>query len=366
MRQKPICPNGRQHINLSQYAYDVVRNDALTFLGMLNISGFINTIIENTKDDSFDDIALIEEERILSELTDSSKSQKAYKPKQSEAEIIKKIAVAHQIHELNSFKNYPKDISLKIKLNKKLHNEFYPEGSDWFGDKYALSQGEYIKSIIESYSRKTYYERESVFYKEQIEDFNTIFATSDSERKILSITMKDGRKVFCKPYRLSEEHETHCHYLIGLFAKEGTSEYTIASTRLSRIAEIKTRGKSFGSGKITVRETKSIEKRIKESSIPYLLEKPEQYIVKLTKMGMTLYDYKFSERPVYDELISNDQDDSYTMRITATKRQMKNYFLAFGKEAIIISPSETKLWLKEKHIEAFNAYDSANYDNSPI
>ena len=235
----------------------------------------------------------------------------------------------------------------------------FSKESDWFGDKYSLSQGEYIKSIIEDYSRKTYYERESIFYKERIQAFNTIFATSESERKILSITMKDGRKSFCKPYRLSEEYETHCHYLIGLFAKEGTSEYTIASFRLSRIAEIKTRGKSFGSGRISGREIKNIEKRIKESSIPYLLGRPEQYIVKLTKMGMALYDYKFSERPVYDKLISDDQDESYTMQITATKRQITNYFLAFGKEAIIVSPKETALWLKEKHIDAFNAYDSS-------
>lgn len=75
-------------------------------------------------------------------------------------------------------------------------------------------------------------------------------------------------------------------------------------------------------------------------------------------MGMTLYDYKFSERPVYDELIVNDQDESFTMKITATKRQIKNYFLAFGKEAIIISPNETKIWLKEKYSDALYAYDS--------
>jgi hypothetical protein len=106
MRQKPICPNGRQHINLSQYAYDIVRNDALTFLGTLNISGFINKIIENTKDDSFDDIALIEEERIITELSYSSKSLKAYKLKQSEAEIIKKIAAAHRIYEMNTYMRY--------------------------------------------------------------------------------------------------------------------------------------------------------------------------------------------------------------------------------------------------------------------
>lgn len=358
MKQKATCPNGRQHINLSQYAYDVIRNDSLTFLGILNISGFINTIVENVKVDSFDDISLIEEERIKAELSDYSNSKKALILKQSELDIIHKIAVARFFHELNSSKKYQKNVSLKIKLNKKLHNEFYPNNSDWDGEKYNLSQGEYIKSIIEAYARKTYYERESVFYKERIEDFNTMLSTSDSEKKILSISLKDERKLYCKPYRLSEEYETSCHYLIGLFAKEGDSEFTIASIRLSRIAEIKARGKSFGSGKISGREIKSIEKRIKESGIPYLLGKPEQYIIKLTKMGMTLYDYKSSERPVYDELIFNDQEESYTMKITATRRQIKNYFLAFGKEAIIISPNETRLWLKEKYNDAFCAYDS--------
>ena len=74
MRSNPCCPEGRQHINLSQYAYDVVRNDSLNFLGTINISGFINTIIENSKLDSFDDLSLIEEERILDELTAHSRS----------------------------------------------------------------------------------------------------------------------------------------------------------------------------------------------------------------------------------------------------------------------------------------------------
>ena len=112
MRSNPSCPEGRQHINLSQYAYDVVRNDSLNFLGTINISGFINTIIEKSKLDSFDDLSLMEEERILDELTAYSRSGSTIRPTESELKIIKKIAAAHRYHILNSSNRYPNALSL--------------------------------------------------------------------------------------------------------------------------------------------------------------------------------------------------------------------------------------------------------------
>ena len=353
MKQKPISPNGRQHVNLSQYAFDIVRSDSLNFLGTLNNSGFINTIIENSSVDSFDELALIEEERIKTEL-----STYTSKPTEAEIKIIKKIASAHKFHVLNTLNEYPKNVTLKIKLNVKLHNKLYPTESEWFGDKYNLSQGEYIKSIIEEYARKTYFERESIFYKERIEELERYISAADNEKRILLITMKDGRKSYFKPYRLSEEYETNYHYLIGLSAEEGTSDYIIASLRLSRIADIKQKGRSIGSGKITKNEIRKINDRIKESGIPYLLGTPTQFTIRLTKMGMILYDYKYSQRPIYNEPLIKSQDDTYLMNITATERQIQNYFFAFGKEAVILSPNETQKWMAEKYNSASDLYTS--------
>ena len=76
MINKPQSPEGRQHISLSQYAYSIVRNDSLTFMGTINYSGFINRIVINSMLDSFDEPAYTEEERILSELTQYSKPGK--------------------------------------------------------------------------------------------------------------------------------------------------------------------------------------------------------------------------------------------------------------------------------------------------
>jgi len=361
MRSNPNSPEQRQHINLSQYAYDVVRNDSINFLGGINISGFINIIIENSKDESFDDLALIEEERILAELSEYSKSSSRFSATESELKAIRKIAAAHKNHILNSFKKYPKDKTLKIRLNNKSHNELYPENTEWYGTKYGISQGEYIKILVENYSRKTYYERECIIYKDRIEELHKNLSSIESEKRILSVAMKDGRKFNCKLYKLSEEHETHYHYLVGLFAKEKTSDYIIASFRLSRISEIKPHSRSFGSGKVTQNEKKRIESRIKNSSIPYLVGEPTEYVIKLSPLGMIMYDYNYSRRPVYED-IEDNHDGTFTMIIKATERQIKNYFFAFGKEALILSPDNMKEWMVQKYTDATNYYSFLQTD----
>lgn len=351
MSDNPTSPEQRQHINISQYAYDVIRNDSINFLGKLNISGFINTIVENTMTDSFDDYSLMEEDRIKDEL-------KAIGIKLSvdEEKTLKKIAEAHSYATILSHEKYHKDITLKIRLNQKIYKSFYPKKTEWFGKGYGLSQGAYIKILIEEYAKKTYYNRESIFFQKRIEELNSIIFAEESQKRILAITMKDGSRFFCKLYRLSEEYETRYHYLIGLFANEGTSDYKISSIRLSRIDEIKVRGRSLGSGSLSNNEIKRINKRIKDSSIPYLRGEPMQFKIKLTDLGMLLYDYIYSQRPLYKEPIKPNPDGTYTLKVEATERQIKNYFFAFGKEALIESPDETKKWMIEQHTNATDAY----------
>ena len=73
---------------------------------------------------------------------------------------------------------------------------------------------------------------------------------------------------------------------------------------------------------------------------------------------MTLYDSIYSQRPIYDAITDNG-NDTYTMIITATERQIQNYFFAFGKEALIISPNKTKDWMEEKLTAAIGAYSDS-------
>lgn len=354
-------PEKRQHVSLSQYAYNAICQDSIDFIGKINISGFICKIINNTRPESFESWALIEEERIIKEL-EASKARLT----SDNMEVVSAIADAHMRKRISAFKKHPKDIGFKIRLNIEAREFLYPDPdfNSWDGTKYGLSQNEYISAVIEEYARKTYYERESIYYKDEIDLLTKNLAVEASENKILTLVMKDNKKLHCKLYRLSEEYEAHYHYLIGKTSELNRSEYKIASIRLSRIAKI-AKTSSSSAGHLKKAEIKSIESKIEKCGVQYLLGEPAEYTVKLTTMGMILYNYIYSQRPIYSKLTEEDNISSennsecykYTLIITATERQIKNYFFAFGKEALVLSNNETTNWMKEKYASASEAYN---------
>lgn len=357
MNTYPQCPEGRQHINLSNYAYSIVRNDSQTFMGAINYSGFINRIVLNSMLESFDDLLSEESERISKELIHFTKLGRKTQLSETDCNMIKKIAVAHRNYQITSFTHYSKDVPLKIRLNKDLHDIFYPLQSGWSGIEYNISQGDYIKSLIEDYARKTIFDRESIFYKSIIGDFETILNASNENRQRILLTLSTGDRYILKPYRLSYDYEADYHYIVGMGAKDGSKEFVPASYRISRIEKYSLRSASSGSGKNTEKERKEIERKIKECGVPYILGNPAKHIVKLTHTGMNMYNSIFHQRPVY-ERIQKNEDKSYLLTFIATSRQITNYFFAFAQEAEIISPIETKTWMHNRYKSAFESYDN--------
>ena len=353
MNTKPLSPEGRQHISLSQYAYSIVRSDSLTFLGTINYSGFINRIVINSMLDSFDEPAYAEEERITKELTHYSKPGKTIRLNDDDREMVNKIASAHRNFSILSFRRYPKDISLKIRLNKDLHETMYPLHSDWEGSQFDLSQGDYIKLLVEEYARKTIYDRERIFFKLWIEDLGNYIDASDETRRRILLILSNGDRFTMKPYRLSYDYEADYNYIIGMAAKDGTKDFTPASFRISRIAKIVPRSISAGSGRITDREKK---RKIKDSGVSFIVGEPIEHKVKLTPQGLSMYNTIFHQRPIYDHIERID-DETVILTFTATIRQITNYFFTFAKEAEIISPIETREWMKNRYRSAYESYN---------
>ena len=77
--------------------------------------------------------------------------------------------------------------------------------------------------------------------------------------------------------------------------------------------------------------------------------------VKVTAQGLKLYNSIIQNRPIYTSIINND-DGGASLTFTSTALQITNYFFRFGKEAIILSPAETKNWMKERYNLAYSAY----------
>lgn len=357
MNTNPQCPEGRQHISLSHYAYSIVRNDSQTFMGVINYSGFINRIVLNSMPESFEELASSENERISNELTKYTKPGRITHLTDTDIETIDKISSAHRNFLISSFTRYPKDVPLKIRLNKELHDILYPLDAEWSGVRYKISQGDYIKSLIEDYARKTIFDRESIFYKTIIRDFENIINTANENRQRILLTLSTGAHFILKPYRLSYDYEADYHYIVGMGTKDGSKDFVPASYRISKIERYSPRSASSGSGKITEREKKSIEHRIKENGVSFILGEPTEHIVKLTPVGMNMYNSIFHQRPVY-ERIQKNEDGSCLLTFIATSRQITNYFFTFAQEAEIISPEETRAWMKKRYISAYESYDN--------
>ena len=348
MRKKPECLDHRQHISLSNYAYDIVVNDSIDFMGKKNMSGFINTIIANTKTDSIECLAETEFNRLKEVL-------KKEKLSQGEEDTIKRLAKAHMNSIIHPQEKYPKDKTLKIRLNNDMYDVFYESG-DWDGEKHGILPGDYIKLLVERYARMTYFERESVYYKDEIEKITTYI----KEQNLLKLTLKSGSKYYFKPYHLSKAYEANYHYLIGYSKAEGKDKYIIAPIRLSRIPKGKIK-KLSDSGKITKKEKEEIEKRIKLSGIAYALSEPEENVIKLTPDGYKTYKNKYHQRPLYKGNDPEpDEDGNYEMTITATDIQIENYFFEFRGEAIVISPEHTR-----KRMLEWYELSSQRYKNIP-
>ena len=357
MNTNPQCPEGRQHISLSNYAYSVVRNDSQTFMGVINYSGFINRIVLNSMPDSFEEVAYAESERISNELANYSKPGKTTHLTVADREIIDKIAAAHRNYRISSFTRYPKDVPLKIRLNTELHDILYPLHSDWSGIRYNISQGEYVKSLVEDYARKTIFDRESIYFKSRIEDLETILNTDNERKQRIMLTLSTGRRFILKPYRLSYDYEADYHYIVGMGTEDGKKNFIPVSYRISGIEKFSQRGASSGSGKLSEREKKDIERKIKECGISYMLGEPIEHIVKLTPLGMTMYNSIFHQRPVY-ECFQKNKDGSCLLTIIATNRQITNYFFTFANEAEIVSPEDTRKWMKNRYKSAFDSYNN--------
>ncbi len=304
----------RQHINLSQYAYDVILNDSLTLMGQKNISGFINLILSNCEETYY---------------TDKS---------------------------LNTRAPYPKDITLKVRLRNDIYDEYYPVTGEWAGARLNISQGELIKAIIEDYSRLPFFDRESIFYKRIIESINNHISLPDN-KGILPIHMIDGRKFYIKPYRISSDYEAPFHYLICLSSIEHNGDYRPASIRISRITKIDNQVTSYGTGIIKIKERKELERRIKENGVPYIIGDLQEFKIRLTPQGLDMYNTIFHQRPMYDTITRDN--NSFILVFHSTERQIENYFFPFAKEALILSPESTQNWMSTRYKEACESYNNS-------
>ena len=340
-------------ISLTRKALYTMSEDINTF-GIKNNSAFINIVFDNFKDEAKSSISLqLQQRRVeLEMLFANSNMDPALKKNlidkllsEKEDDLKKEIAQDNDDTQ-KDFSKYT-GIPHTYRINNK-NIEYLTE--DCSEEKYYNHAGQYICSIIKEYCSLPFIERERIIKKDTYE----IVEQACREKKILKIKAPINGKeqlFYVYPYKILPDLFHTQSYLVCYSRKSGKDESSkiVASFSMARLKMPTMLNQKFH---LNQKELKNIKKQLSDNSPAYLIGKPEQIAVRLSKKGKQNYQARLYSRPEKIDELSTD--DIYIFN--CTQQQIINYFFSFGKEAEIISPQDLRKRFMETYEKALNKY----------
>ena len=332
-------------IALSDRAKLTMAEDMDVF-GTPKAATFVNTVFNNFKEEARSSISLYLQQREI-------ELDRLFTGAKLDA-ISKKIAI-DQILTIEK-----KEIQSKIveysnsKGESKLYHindnnvEYLLEDCD--EDQYYKRPGLFIRSVIEEYCSLPFIKRERIYRK----DIYETIEKACTEKRILKIKANYYGKdqlFYVYPYKIVPDPFHTQAYLVcySRKAEDEEKDKIVASFSMARINSPTMLTKTFHLNK---QEINNIEMQIANYSPAYLIGRPEQISVLLTKKGKQSYQSRLYSRPEKIESLSND--DVYVF--DCTQQQIFNYFFSFGSDAEIISPESLRNRFKNTHEKALNKY----------
>ena len=350
----------KQHLNLSESAWEIIYNDISSFYGeegKQSFSGFLNRVFYNFYQDAGASVSL-RAQRLREELLELAKREKDILGDEKSAEPILSLLVSeYEKQALSTALSYPKGIGKKFRVNRQ--NLDVLRDIDC-ADMYSDSIGSYMKAIFEEYATLPQAKRESIFFKETIDLCNLAIA----RRNKLKITLAGrfstqkkesyARKFYLSPYAIVTDKSGFFNYLIGIseeIRKDGSlDERHISSFRISRIDKISIM--SSMSGFLSRQKIDEIENELQTKSPQYMAGDLEEIKVLFTDKGLELFERQMYLRPaIYTKIDKN----CYLFR--CTEMQAVHYFFKLGRDARIISPIHLRERLRGYYKDALAAYE---------
>lgn len=323
-------------------------NEDMDVFGTLKAATFINTVFANYKSEATSSISLylqqreIELDRLFTGAKLDTKNKKAAIDQILSAETKN---IMNRIFEYHARKGESKlyhinDDNVKYLLE------------DCDEQQYFRRPGLYIRSIIEEYCALPFIKRERIYRK----DIYETIERACTERRILKIKANYYGKdqlFYVYPYKIVPDPFHTQSYLVCYSRKaEGQEkDKIVASFSMARISSPTMLAKTFHLNK---HEISNIETQIANYSPAYLIGRPEQIKVKLTKKGKQSYQSRLYSRPEKIESLSSD--DIYVF--DCTQQQIFNYFFPFGADAEIISPEYLRNRFRNTYEKAIKQYST--------
>lgn len=315
-------------ISLSKKALSVIYEDMEIF-GEKKMTSFINKVMTNFHNSSIASVSeyLSKKKEELFSIFEHS----AIKDKEKEIVIGRLLEEEKRkaLDIINSFLSERGESKIYHINNSNI--EFLEEDCK-DADFYNQRPGQYIKCIMEEYSRLPFIERERIYRKEVFEIIENA-CKNHSLLKIKTYIDNKPQKVIVYPYKIMPDSQNTQLYLACFtrFEDEAVKEKKDASFSMARIPKPTVLNQTAFLSK---NDIEIIEKDIESLSVAYLLGENKEIRVRLTEQGKRIYSIKLFSRPSKDIYLSTNNE--YVFH--CTENQAFFYFYTFGAEAEIISP----------------------------
>lgn len=334
-------------ITLSDRARLTMREDMEVF-GTRRAATFINTVFGNYKNEAKSSISLYLQQREieLDRLFTGTKLDAISKRIAIDQFLsMEKKTITVKISEYSTLKGESKlyhinDSNVEYLLEDCDENQYYSR------------PGLYMRSVIEEYCSLPFIKRERIYRK----DIYEIIERACQEKRILKIKANYygmNQLFYVYPYKIVPDSFHTQSYLVCYSRKtdEKEKDKIIASFSMARINTPTMLTKIFHLNK---HEILNIESQISNYSPAYLIGKPEQIKVRLTKKGKQSYQSRLYSRPEKIESLSTD--DIYVF--DCTQQQIYNYFFSFGADAEVISPAYLRNRFINAHEKSLKQYNT--------
>ncbi|MDR0885203.1 MAG: WYL domain-containing protein [Clostridiales Family XIII bacterium] len=345
-----INDDHRQHINLSAHAWSVISDDIIYLEGpeASNVSGILNRIFNNYKDVSNASIGITLDK--LSDYYYNLFDGITGIPVESTSKLINTLIEDKKRELLDNVDKLVKSKALKFRINNDNFTYLTDDFSECVEDEYYPSIGKYLKAIFEDYTNLAFVERERILFKDTIR----VLLKAIEENQLLRLKTISGSTLEIKPHSIRTDALATFNYVVCYSRKISDNveeDFRPASIRLARIDASNIRPIKSRSGKITKSERLSLEEKVSAQGPNFMIDKEQEFRVRLTDKGIKSYYSLINLRPQFIKREGNE------FLFKSTEFHIRTYFFIFGADALVLEPKTLRDSMLLEYSAAKDRYD---------
>ena len=206
------------------------------------------------------------------------------------------------------------------------------------------SISQFLCRLLTSYTLKPLNERERIVFKST---YDSLRDACESRQPLTFMTTWNTSVIHeVLPYSIEVGKEELYNYLLCQEFNSSTGKFEARSYRLNRIVH-----EQKSASTIPLKEVvRQYLEMMKHYGAPYPINDDEECCVRLTEMGVQLFNRIYFGRPVFDRKVEKEDGTYYYFK--CSKFQLYTYFRRFDKDhAIILYPAS----LRQQFIDAYEA-----------